>query len=154
MPVTKVLARGWKVEIDGDPLASLPTGTPVYTEIKGLNTLTFGGDKNEAETTSFDSDGWEEHLPASRSRTLSFEGYYYEDEATGDRDPGQGMVEDYNELNGPQGLGNFRLTSPGGKVKTFNGSVNVGDVGGGNDDPTSWGAEIKVSGKVNKEPAA
>jgi hypothetical protein len=43
--------------------------------------------------------------------------------------------------------GDFKLVSPGGNGKRFYASVQVGDVGGGNDDPTSWGFTLSVSGK-------
>ena len=36
----------------------------------------------------------------------------------------------------------------GGTTKTFKASVNLSDLGGGNDDPMPWGAELTVSGEV------
>jgi len=141
MAVTKCLARDWIVEI-GDGGA-----TPVWTEIKGINTLTFGSSKNDADTTSFDNGGVNTHLVASRGYTLTLEGFYMIDVETGDREPGQQLVEELADKIGPSSIGQFRLTDPAGLVRTFSASANIGDVGGGNDDPTSWGAELTISGK-------
>jgi hypothetical protein len=145
MPAVKVLARNWVLEVATGKDAT--TGSLIYTEVKGINSLTFSSSKNDAETTTFDDDGWETHLVASRGRSLSVEGYYLVDPADGTRDPGQLEVEELNDKIGPESLGDFRLTNPAGKKKTFKASVNLGDIGGGNDDPTSWGAELNVSGQ-------
>jgi hypothetical protein len=142
MPVAKVLARGWKVEI-GTQIA-----TPVFTVIKGLNTLSFSNDKSDTETTDFDSNGRAEHMVTERSNELSVEGYFLEDSTTKGRDPGQQAVETAGNAVGSTSLYPIRLTSPGGTVKTFQASVNVGDVGGGNNDATSWGATFTVSGAI------
>jgi hypothetical protein len=142
MAVTKVLARKWKVEI-GTQIA-----TPVYTVVKGLNTLTFSSDKEDTETTDFDNDGRPEHVVSQRSNELSIEGFYLEDAATKGRDPGQQAVEAAGNAIGLTSLYPIRVTSPGGTIKTFQASVTVGDVGGGNNDATSWGATFTVSGAI------
>jgi hypothetical protein len=138
MGITKVLAREWVVSIN--------TGTyvaPVWKEIKGLNTLTFSSGKNDADTTDFNSEGYEEHIVASRNAELSIEGLYMEDPSDGTRDPGQEAVEALAELMGNDSLGDFKLISPGGAGKRFYASAEIGDVGGGNDDATSWSATNK-----------
>lgn len=142
MAVKKVLARDW--------VASINTGTyvsPVWVEIKGLSTLTFSNGKNDADTTDFNSDGWEEHIVASRNAELAIEGMYLEDPSDGSRDPGQEAVETLSETMGNDSLGDFKLVSPGGTGKRFYASAQIGDVGGGNDDPTSWGATLTRSGQ-------
>lgn len=151
MPKIKVLARDWKVEIKtGEDETS---GDAIYTQITGLNTLTFGSDKEDADTTSFDSEGHNEHLPASRGNTLSMEGFYKVDPNDGSRDEGQEAVEELADKVGPDGLGQFRLTDPGGNAREFSASAVLSDIGGGNNDATSWGAELTVSGAVTKTPA-
>lgn len=143
MAVTKVLARDW--------VASINTGTyvsPVWTEIKGLNTLTFSNGKNDAETTDFNSEGFEEHIVASRNAELGIEGLFLEDPSDGSRDPGQEAVEALAELMGNDSLGDFKLVSPGGTGKRFYASAQIGDVGGGNDDATSWSATLTRSGQT------
>jgi len=62
---------------------------------------------------------------------LGLSGFYIEDKTTGDRDPGQELVDELAEKIGEEAIGNFKLTSPGGTVMTFRGSVEPGDIGGG-----------------------
>jgi predicted secreted protein len=147
MAAVKVLARGWKAEIQNP-------GDSQYVEIKGLNSLTFDSEKNDADITDFDSQGNNEHLVASRGKSLSVEGFYLEDQTTKARDPGQVLVEALADGMGEDSLGNFRLTSPAGTVRYFVASANVTGIGGGNDDPTAWSAELAVSGAMNLSPVA
>src|SRR5690606_10420287 len=105
MAVTKVLARGWKFEIN--------TGTPeipAWTPIKGINSFSIATTKNDADVTDFDSDGWLKHIPASRGRSITLEGFYLEDPDTGDRDPGQEAVEELADKVGFPALAQFRMT--------------------------------------------
>lgn len=146
MGKTKVLARNWLIEVDIDPLATLPTGTASWKLMGGINTFTISNDKEDTDTTDFNSGGYSEHIVAGRSNEVSFEGFYIEDMATGDRDEGQAAVESYADLIGPDAITQVRLTSPGGKVRQFFGSFGVGDIGGGNNDATSWGANFTPSG--------
>ena len=140
MAVTKVLARDWKLEILKAP--------STYVKIKGLNTLSFSNSKNDTDTTDFDSEGATEHMVTSRSQEISGEGFYLVDRTTKSRDEGQKLVEALAEKIGPESLGEFRLTNPAGTVKTFLASANIGDIGGGNDDATTWGVTLTVSGKM------
>lgn len=136
MPLVKVLAKDWVLEIyDGS-----------WITVGGLTTLGFGSSKTDADTKTFDSDGWDEHVVAGRGRTLALEGKYLEDPDTGARDDGQQAVDAAGELIGQASLVLFRLTSPGGNAKEFYASVNPKDVGGGNNDPTTWGADLTLSG--------
>lgn len=145
MPVTKVLARSTKAEINTGTDAS-----PIWTEIKGLNTIGPEPKMSEADTTAFDSNGRDEHLVASRGMSLTLEGFRYEDEATGARDPGQQAVETLGDAVGTASLGQFRLTSPGGRTWTFKASADVTPMGGGNNDASSWSAKLTVSGAITK----
>ncbi|SET94683.1 hypothetical protein SAMN05421676_1129 [Salinibacillus kushneri] len=151
MPKRKVLARDWTLEVQTE--TDETSGEAIYVPILGLNTLTFSSEKEDADTTSFDSNGHNEHLPASRGNSLTAEGLYLVDPETGERDPGQEAVEDLADQVGPDGLGNFKLTDPGGNVREFSASANLSDQGGGNTDPTSWGAELTVSGAITKTTA-
>ncbi|MEA0553759.1 phage tail tube protein [Lysinibacillus irui] len=143
MSTVKVLSRDIIVEIN--------TGTDAvenFVEIKGLNSVTFSSAKSDADTTTFDEGGWGSHIVANRSRSASIAGFYLVDVETGERDPGQAAVEALNEAIGPASIGDFRMKFPGGEVKRFKASVNLAEVGGGNDDPMPWGAELTISGKV------
>lgn len=141
MAAIKVLARGWKVEIKNN--------SSQWIQVLGINSLTFDGDKSDADTTTFDDEGKNTHLVASRSKKLSMEGFFLEDSSNGARDPGQELVDSLGDSIGVDSLGDFKLTSPAGIVREFRASANVSGVGGGNDDPTGWTAELTVSGAAN-----
>ena len=135
MASTAVLASGWKVEI----------GT---TEIKGLETITFSSDAKEATWLVKESNGREEHQIASRGNSVKIDGFYIEDATTGTQDAGQVAVETLANEIGVDSLDTFKVTSPDGKVRTFQGSVKMSDLGGKISEMSKWGAEIKVSGAI------
>mgnify|MGYP001191700210 CR=1 FL=1 len=151
MAITKVLARHWTVEVQTGEDAT--TGDPIWTRVNGLTSIGFSSSKNDADTTDFDSEGVQTHLPASRGYELTLEGQMLEDQDTGERDEGQQFLEELSYKIGPDGLGNFRLTSPGGNMREFQGSVNIEGPSGGNDDPTAWNVTVRVSGKPTVTPA-
>ena len=146
MAKVKVISRDIVVKINGGT-----SEVPDWVEIKGLNSVTFSSSKNDADTTTFDEGGWGSHIVANRSRSASIEGLYLVDVETGDRDEGQALVDEYNNKIGPDSLAEFKIEFPGKLAKRFKASVNVSDIGGGNDDPMPWGAELTVSGKVTEE---
>lgn len=121
-------------------------GYPVI--VNGLNSLTHSPSSSDADTTSFDSEGRSEHMKAERGDSWTLAGFYLEDVATGDRDPGQAAVEALAQLIGPSSLGVFKITSPGGNTITFSASAEVTLHGGGNNDAAAWQATIVVSGAV------
>lgn len=140
MAAVKVLARGWTVEIrDPDTLD--------YHEIQGLTSLTFDTEKKDTDTTSFDDAGFETHLVSARNKKMGLEGYYLEDQDTMERDAGQELVEELSELMDTDSIGTFRITSPAGRTRTLYASAAVSGVGGGNNDPTGWKAELTGSGE-------
>ena len=141
MAAIKVLARGWTVEIDD------PDDPGNYSEINGLTSLTFDTEKKDADTTSFDDSGFETHVVAARNKKLGSEGYYLEDQSTLARDDGQQLVEELSEFMDSDSIGTFRITSPAGRTRTFSASAAVSGVGGGNDDPTGWKADLSGSGE-------
>lgn len=147
MAIRKVLARGWTLEVED------PVGLLWYT-VTGLMSFTFETGKNNAPTTTFDSAGQEEHQVASRNRRIGFEGKFLEDQTSKERDDGQYYMEYVADQIGVSSVANFRLTSPAGTIRTFEGSVNIGSVGGGNDDATDWSGEIEVSGAVDSGVSA
>ena len=141
MATVEVLARNWDLEIED------PNTADTFVEIGGINSFTFSSDVNNADTTTFSDLGWESHLAASRSRSLSMDGFYLVDPDTGDLDKGQELINDAGSKMGQDSLIKFQLTDPGGNTKEFEATVNLADQGGGNDDPTSWGADLDVSGQ-------
>ena len=140
MALVRVLARDWVFEVEGTAGTFVPVG--------GLHTFGLSGTKVDTDTTGFDSEGWAEHLVTERAHSLTLSGFFIEDQTTGERDPGQAIIDELATKIGEDAIGNFKLTSPGGTVMTFKGSVEPGDIGGGKNDATSWGATITVTGKV------
>lgn len=145
MPKVKVLARQYKLEIMGDT---------DYVVVNGLNTLTFSSEKEDADTTGFDDNGRTSHIVASRGNSLTAEGFQMIDTATGEKDEGQNLIEQLADKIGYESLGEFRLTDPGGNLKEFMASANLSDQGGGVNDPSTWGAELTVSGAITVTPAS
>lgn len=146
MPKTKFLARDITFEVqDDDGLTWLAIG--------GLQSVTHSPSSSDADTTDFDSNGHERHLKAQRGDSFALAGQAIEDVATGDRDAGQARVEALALLVGLGGMGTFRVTSPGGNVKTFDGSAEVTLPGGGTNDAATWAANVKVDGEILDTPA-
>lgn len=69
---------------------------------------------------------------------------------TGDRDDGQEAVDALCTGIGADSIAQFRKTSPGGTVETFYASAEMGDIGGGDNDTTSWGVTLTISGMVTR----
>jgi hypothetical protein len=134
MSAVAVLAVGWIAQIGS-------------TVINGLEELGFDMDVKEADKTTFQSGGNEEHYVALRGRTLKLSGLYLEDNS-GNQDAGQAAVEALGAFVGPASLGAFTLTSPNGRVRTFSASVKMDSTGGNKAENTKWGATLKVSGAV------
>lgn len=143
MAVKKVLARGWKFEVDDGQ------GGGGFVEIKGINSFTPSPTKTDADTTDFQSMGIEEHLPAARGFSVTLDGFYLEDPSDGTRDSGQARAEALSDEVGVDGIAPFRMTSPGGTTYTFNASFNVTIGGGGNNDASGWSVEVTRSGAVS-----
>jgi hypothetical protein len=137
MAATEILARGWTFSCNGTAVGP-----------DGIKSFKISHTKKDADITSFGSQGREEHIPVTRGTTVTLEGNYLEDATTGARDAGQAAFDALAEKVGAEGLETIVITSPGGNTYTFTASAKKADIGGGNDDPTSWGVELTVSGTV------
>jgi hypothetical protein len=139
MPKIKILARNWGFEVTDDP-----TGlSPDWVRIGGINSFTISNDKEDTDVTDFDSDGSTEHVVAGRTTEIVVEGHYIED------DPGQMLFDDIAERIGDKSIAGFRVIRPSGYTDEYFASFGPGDVGGGNNDVTSWGGSVTRSGKIN-----
>lgn len=141
MALEKVNARDWVTNIN--------TGTeavPVWTQIAGINNFVINRGTEKTPTTDFDSGGTAEHHAMERSKTLGLEGRRLEDPADGSLDPGQEAVETLADAVGVASLKQFQFISPGGTIRTAKFSAEMGGIGGGNNDKTSWGCTIERSG--------
>ncbi len=143
MTVTKYLARDCLFEVNNGT-----SGSPDWLEVKGLNTWSRTTTKNDADTTTFDEDGRMSHLPASRGDGFGLQGLALEDPDTGAKDPGQEACEAWAKKIGTDGIQQFRVTTPGGFVMTFDASADVKVTGGGKDDPTGWTCDMVVTGAI------
>lgn len=155
MAVTKFLARDLAIAISTavgvDTIAG--TADDTWTVIGGLNTLTHAPSTSRADTSSFDSNGRDEHLVASRGETWTLAGFSLEDVANGTRDAGQEAVEALGKLVGPAGIGWFQITSPGGNIIRFQASVETTLHGGGHNDAAAWQAVLTVTGEPDYVPS-
>lgn len=149
MAITKFLARDLAIAIHTGAGVDTILGTSddVKTNIGGLNSLTHAPSTSRADTSSFDSNGRDEHLVASRGETWTLAGFTLEDVGDGSRDPGQEAVEALGKLVGPAGLGYFTVTSPGGNTIRFQASVEVTLAGGGHNDAAAWQAVLQINGE-------
>lgn len=138
--MAKVLARDFVFEIE-----SLTTPGS-FIAIGSLNSFAINNSKSDADTTTFDSEGAQEHLPASRNSNIKLDGFLDE------TDPGQIEVEKLSEKVGTEGIGSFRITNTKtNSVRTFRASAVIdGGPSGGNDDAAKWGATLNVTGKITK----
>lgn len=147
----KIPARDFTLEIDAAYGAS---GSPDWTPIEGLTSLTLKANTNRADTTDFDSEGIAEHLLMERGQEFSVAGHYLENPLTGARPAGQVAFESFATKVGTEAYVAFRLTSPGGNIRSFIGTIeSPGALGGGHNDPSGWGGSIQVSGPVTYTPA-
>lgn len=145
MALGKQLARLFDFEIDDG------TDTSTFVQINGITSFSPSTEKNDADITDFDSEGWQEHIVASRGLSFDVEGYHVEDEADGTRDSGQERLEELSQNVGNDSTAPFKITTPGGNEITMDVSVDAPmfgqSTGGGNDDPAGWSATLTVSGK-------
>jgi hypothetical protein len=137
MAVLECLARGWTFQVDSGGWAT----------IGHIDTFSMSDSDTKADTTTFDDAGAESHLVAARAKTVTLKGKYQVDESTGARDAGQEAVEAWAALIGQTSLKQFRITDPStSNTITFWATAAMGDIGGGNNDPTSWACTVTRSG--------
>ena len=136
MACKRVLARGYNVEVyDGTE----------YVPIEGINSISLTFDKETTDTTTFSSDGNAEHLATQRARTITAEGFEEYNEGT--QDPGQAEVERLSAMTGCDAEATLHISHENNDREVWlNGTYNLQDIGGGTNDPSSWGFEFERSG--------
>lgn len=140
---TDIPARDFTFELNTGTI-----GVPVWTPVGGINTWSHTPQSKDADTTVFDDDGNEAHMKIRRGHQFTLAGLFKEDPANGDRDAGQEAVEAWGLLIGSASKKQFRITSPGGSLRTFLATATVTSGGGADADATSWSAAITVSGAI------
>lgn len=126
---------------------------PTWTEVKGINTITLAPSKREADTTTFDTAGWDRSTVLARGLTVTASGLALYD-AAGIKDPGQVACEALGTEIGTAARGTFEIQTPSGTAYRFTGDVMVTAFGGGVNDVAQWSVEIKVSAEPTVEMAA
>jgi hypothetical protein len=129
------LAAGWQIFIGS-------------TVIGGLEEFEFGMSHKDADMTTFESLGNEEHFVATIGRTLKLTGRYWEDPNNGVRNAGQEAVEALASVVGILSISEFHMISRGGFTKYFYASATLDNIGGPLTENTKWGATLKISGPV------
>lgn len=144
MALTKILVRQFKFKLNTGTVA-----VPVWTEIKGIDTMSPSPSKQDADTTTFDDDGVETHMTAARGLSFTISGKMaYTDAERTTRDPGQAAAKAWAAEIGPESLKQFQIVYPDAvsTTDTFFASANTTDGGGGNNDPAAFSLEVTRSG--------
>lgn len=131
------------------------TQAPIFTEIAGIKSGTLNADKEDADTTDFDSEGNAEHQVAQRSYSLECDGQVKRDNVTGARDAGQVAVNAHAKKVGHESLTLVRMAGLQPGMETIQGlaSANVTGVGGAKNDPTAWNPTFTFSGGLTEVAA-
>ncbi|MGM0437491.1 MAG: phage tail tube protein [Bacillota bacterium] len=128
-------------------------GDTGYADIGGITSFSPSREKNDADVTDFDSQGWLEHIVASRGLSFDVEGYHIEDDTTGARNPGQYLIEQLALTHKDASIDIFRMINPSGTNIDFEVSADAPpegiSTGGGNDDPSGWSCTLTMTGQPN-----
>lgn len=151
--MAKIDARDWIFQIQ--------TGPTAWTEIGGITTweLDPAAGTETTDDTTFKSKGRQEGHVAQRGASINLEGFYEyadDDETLTERDPGQLAVDALGDQVGRASLGGFRFRHDDQAVWTVwaKAHVDLGAVGGGNNDNTSWSATFTRSGSATTAAVA
>jgi hypothetical protein len=145
--VTKILSSTFSVAVvtGEDPG---PPIEPIWTDIHGINQLTHAPTTNRADVHDFDSAGRQEHIVTRRGDTFTVNAYRLDNEATGERDPGQAFMEAQSKVVGPSAETRVQILAPGGSGVAFTCTVQTTNFGGSTDDPAGWSCEMVVTGDI------
>lgn len=125
-----------------DCVFEIESATPsTWVEIGELTTFTRSHEEETTDTTTFGSDGQAESQKMQIGKSLTVEGLH------NPADVGQLRVETVSELLGDASLIKIRFHAPAATNWTvWNAHVNLGDIGGGNNDKATWSATFTRSG--------
>lgn len=143
MAVTEIPARDFTFELNTGTTAS-----PTWVEIGGLISWSNSPTTVRANTQTWEDAGRQNAYVSSRGDSFTLTGRRQEDPSDGSRDAGQEAAESWAQEVGPDSQKQFRMTSPGGNVLTFDATAEVTRGGGGEDDASTWQLQITVSGAI------
>ena len=140
MAIGESLARSYIFEVSEDAVA--------YTTVSGVNNWSLKFDETMKDSTTFDTNGYGRKVKTQRGVTVMFEGVYEYDSDTGDRDPGQQMIDESTKDFGAAGVRYYRIShaTDEGSVLTFKGVAAHDDMGGKNDEIEAWKVTISMYG--------
>ncbi|MFI0897754.1 phage tail tube protein [Streptomyces sp. NPDC020983] len=140
MSAQKYDARDCEFEVESD--------TPgTWVAIGGINTFTKSRSSNNADTTTFASNGDDEQQIMSRGKSMKLGGFRLMDPDTGALDAGQAIVEAWADDKSDDSLRSFRFAAPGDTTwEVWTATAELDDEGGGSNDKVSWGVTITRSG--------
>ena len=125
--------RDWSIFIQDKTQVS-----ETWIRIKGLTQLTRSTDST-TEDGSAATDAFEEPYVTKRSGTLSLEGKPVVDASSGERDPGQSMLDDYATEVGCDGDATIKIVDPYGMATVADYIVSGGEVSSDDTEETvSW----------------
>ncbi|MFB8241995.1 phage tail tube protein [Kitasatospora purpeofusca] len=142
MATRPIDARDWIHEVE-DSVSGL------WLAVRGINSFSVnpGENRETTETTDFDSNGRYEEDVMQNGASLSVEGLYEQDQATGVRDPGQAYVDAWADRLSVDSHNRMRYRHETQNVWTvWDATVEPGEQGGGNNDKTGWSATFTRSG--------
>lgn len=140
MAQEKIPAEGWTFEIDTD-------GVPTWVAIENVKSHSWSPTKRDADTTDYDSGGWEEHYASRRGLSLTIEVNLTEDDGDGALPTGQQAALDLAQATGLSSKKPLRVTSPGGRTLTGDASADMRPGDGREGDNTTTQIVFKFSGQ-------
>lgn len=149
MAVTEYLVRDCTPQVNQGSV-----DVPDWLDIRAhLVDWSGSGTVNNADTTTFEDEGWTSQMAASRGITWELNGKSQEDPDNGDRDPGQLYIEAWARSIGSDSRKEFRILTPAGTVLAqFQATANMATpAGGGSDDASNWGVALTSSGPVTSD---
>lgn len=131
--------KDWQIDIM-DPASN--AAAPIWVRIKGLDSATRGYD-SDTEDGSSASDVFGEPYKTKITGNLSVEGKPVRDPVTGDRDPGQELLDHYALLAGCDADARIRMADPVGHVTLLDVQVTSAEVNPSDTEETaSWEMEM------------
>ena len=134
----RVLARNYFLEVyDGEK----------FYNIKGITNFTISQNVELADATTFDSNGQKEHTKAQNTKIVNIDGYFIENKDS-ELDEGQEVINNLSRKMGKEAETLLRISRMNTDKNTWlTGTFSLNDIGGSNNDHTSWGAEFQQTGK-------
>lgn len=143
----QINARDYIFEVSEDPNA----GTPVWAAIGGLESFDLNPSEGEesTETTTFSSQGVHESQAMQRGASCQVSGKIVRNGAV--QDAGQAAADNLAVLVGEASLGGFRFRHVDDTDwVVWTAWVSKANVGGGNNDKSTWGATFTRSGAATE----